>query len=249
MRRLQAAFEMHLGGHQRRNPQAHELPEDMAERQRVQKAQRMHQALVAQILLHLALDGLEAGEDVAMGVHDALGLGRGARGEENLQRRLGAKARLLQRCAGRRLRQRGEIFQHKEGKLGGARGLGGRQRGGQARQQRAVGDQQARPRIGDDAQREGGIARGIERNRQHAAQHASEKRRDPLGAVLSPQHHALAAGDVAANQLGGETPRQLREIAISGGVAANAAMHHHGGLGAVAAEVFYERGQMRAHNE
>ncbi len=77
---------MHLRGHQRRNPQAHELPEDMAERQRVQKAQRMHEALVRQIFLHLALDGFKACDDVAMSMDDALGLGGGSGGKQNLQR-------------------------------------------------------------------------------------------------------------------------------------------------------------------
>ena len=111
-RRLQTAFEMHLRGHQRRNPQSHELPEDMAERQRVQEAQRMHDALVGQIFLHLALDGLKACDHVAMSMDDAFGLGGGSRGEENLQRRIRPEAWLQQRSIKRRRGQSGgELFE------------------------------------------------------------------------------------------------------------------------------------------
>jgi hypothetical protein len=78
---------------QRWNPQAHELPKDVAERQRVQNAQGMNEALVAQILADLLLQGIERGQHIALGVHDALGLGGGAGGEDDLQRRIPREAR------------------------------------------------------------------------------------------------------------------------------------------------------------
>src|SRR5208283_3387184 len=40
-RRLKAVLKMHFGGQQRRNPQSHELPKDMTQRERVQKTKWM----------------------------------------------------------------------------------------------------------------------------------------------------------------------------------------------------------------
>ena len=77
--------EVEFGGEQRRHPEAHELAEDVAERQGVEEAQRMHPALILEIFCDLVFDGLQAGEDVAMGVDDAFGLGGGARGEDDLE--------------------------------------------------------------------------------------------------------------------------------------------------------------------
>ena len=48
-RRHQAAFKVQLGAEDVRHPQAHGLAEDVAQRQRVQNAQRMDQPLVAQV--------------------------------------------------------------------------------------------------------------------------------------------------------------------------------------------------------
>ncbi len=55
--RLELGLEVDFGGEKRRRPEAHELAEDVTERKAVQKPQRMNDALVAKILLHLALDG------------------------------------------------------------------------------------------------------------------------------------------------------------------------------------------------
>ena len=87
-RGFELCLEVDFGGKQRGRPEAHELAEDVAERKAVEKAQRVNEALVAQILLHLALDGIEAGEDVAVGVDDAFGRGRGAGGEDDLEGRV-----------------------------------------------------------------------------------------------------------------------------------------------------------------
>ena len=76
------------GAEERWNPETHELAEDVAERQRVQKVERVEDALVLQVLLHLALDGVEAGEHVAVGVDDAFGFGGGAGGEKDLEGRV-----------------------------------------------------------------------------------------------------------------------------------------------------------------
>ena len=84
--RLQAVFEVDLRRQQRRNPQAHELAKNVAERQRMQNAQRMNEALVAQVLADLLFQGIERGQHIALGVHDALRLAGGAGGEDDLQR-------------------------------------------------------------------------------------------------------------------------------------------------------------------
>ena len=44
--RLQAVFEMNLGGHQRWNPQPHELPEDVTQGQGMQEAQGMKDTFI-----------------------------------------------------------------------------------------------------------------------------------------------------------------------------------------------------------
>ena len=84
-RRGEAAFEMELGGEDGRNPEAHGLAEDVAERQRVQNAQRMDEPLVAHVGLGAFFDGPDAGEHIAVREHDAFGVAGGAGGEENLR--------------------------------------------------------------------------------------------------------------------------------------------------------------------
>jgi hypothetical protein len=78
--------EMDLSGEKRWKPKAHELSEDVAEGNGVEEAEGMEDALVFEILLHLALDGEGAGKDVGVGVDDAFGLGGGAGGEDDLER-------------------------------------------------------------------------------------------------------------------------------------------------------------------
>ena len=86
--RLEAGFEMDFCAEEWRNPQAHELAEDVAERERVEKMKWVEDALVLQVLLDLGLDGVEAREHVAMGVDDTFRLRGCAGGEEDLKRRV-----------------------------------------------------------------------------------------------------------------------------------------------------------------
>ena len=67
-----------------RQEDAEELAEDVAERQQVQEAQRMEDALVLEIFADLAFERLEVRQDVAVRDDDAAWLGRGAGGEDNL---------------------------------------------------------------------------------------------------------------------------------------------------------------------
>ena len=55
-------------------------------------------------------------------------------------------------------------------------------------------------------------AGSIQRHDEDTAQHAAEKRCDPLGAVFSPQHDALAYGDLAAHQFGGKALGKIGQI-------------------------------------
>ena len=65
-RRGEAAFEVQLGGKDGWDPEAHGLAEDVAQRQRVQNAQRMDEPLVAHVGLGAIFDGPHAGQHVAM---------------------------------------------------------------------------------------------------------------------------------------------------------------------------------------
>ena len=81
--RNQAALEVKLGGIDGWNPQAHGLAEDVAQRQRLEDAEGMDQPLVAHVGLGRVLDGSYAGQHVAVGEDDSLGIAGGAGGEEN----------------------------------------------------------------------------------------------------------------------------------------------------------------------
>ena len=52
---------------------------------RVQESERMEDAFVLQVLLHLRLNGPQAGQDVVMSVDDALRLAGGAGSEDDLK--------------------------------------------------------------------------------------------------------------------------------------------------------------------
>ena len=79
---------MNLRYQQRRNPKPHELAEDVTERQRMQNAQRMNEALVAQVLGYLLFQRIERGQHIAVGVDNAFGFAGGAGGKDDLQLRI-----------------------------------------------------------------------------------------------------------------------------------------------------------------
>ena len=83
--RFQLVGEMDLAGQERRQPEAHELAEDVAKGQSVQKTKRMHPALVFPVFPHFALDGTHAGKNVRVSVDDAFRLGGGAGSEDDLK--------------------------------------------------------------------------------------------------------------------------------------------------------------------
>ena len=77
--------EVGFGGEEWGDPEAHELAEDVAEGEGVEETQRVNEALVAAVLCDLVFDGLEAGQDVAVSVDDALWGGGCAGGEDDLK--------------------------------------------------------------------------------------------------------------------------------------------------------------------
>ena len=82
--RVQAAGEDDGAVDHRRHVRGHRLPEHVAERQQVDEPQRQERPGVLPVLRHLALDRHDVGEHVAMADDDALGIGRRARGEDDL---------------------------------------------------------------------------------------------------------------------------------------------------------------------
>jgi hypothetical protein len=72
------------GAHDLWDEESEELSEDVAERQQVEKAERVEDALVLEVWHDLALEGFEVREDVLVGDDDALGFGCSSGGEDDL---------------------------------------------------------------------------------------------------------------------------------------------------------------------
>src|SRR5262252_9218041 len=85
LRGFQFLLKDHGASQQRRQEHAQKLAKDVAEGQQIQKAQGMHEALILQIPLHLALEWGSVRQNVSMSDHDALRCSRRARGEYNLE--------------------------------------------------------------------------------------------------------------------------------------------------------------------
>ena len=234
--RLQARFIVHFGAEERWNPQGHELAEDVAERQRVQKMQRVKDALVLQILFHLLLDRIEAREHVAVGVDDTLGFGGRAGSEQDLKGCIEGEAGLAQTERWRLGQLIGTIFEAQSRRVAG-----------QLLQQRPIADDHGGPGIGDHAGCEIERSGGIERDGNHAALHAAEERPHPLETVLTPEDHAVPHGNFAAYQLGGKAIGEVRNFIPRRNGTAVAAIHNDGRGVAVTAVVVEKCGKTGAH--
>jgi hypothetical protein len=55
----------------------------------------------------------------------------------------------------------------------------------------------------------------IHRHHNHPTQSTSKKRRNPLRAILPPQHHPLALADPPRLQITGELNRHLQDLPVS----------------------------------
>src|ERR1019366_3805836 len=109
-RRLQLFLKNYRRAQQRRQKHSQKLPKHMAQRQEVQKPQRMHEPLILHAPPHLALQRRNVREDIPMGDQHSLGFRRRARREDNLQRVIAPESDIkrLGALAARHLRQ---IFQ------------------------------------------------------------------------------------------------------------------------------------------
>ena len=232
-RGYQAAFKVQLGCVDGRNPQAHGLAEDVAQGQRVQDAQRMDQTYIAQVGLRCFFNGPDAGQHIAVGEHDPFGVARGAGGEEDLERCVGGDAG---DGAGLFSGQLGEpVF---KGKLGP---------GAHFVQKDRVAHHELWRYIGGHARGKLRGAVGVQRDGQHATEHAAVEGRDPLGAVFGPEEDAVAHADGAALKQRGKPAGEMGDLAIGGYTAAVALVTHHGDLAIEAAKVVKECGQMVSH--
>ena len=83
--RVEAAHEHDRAVHHRRDVGRHRLPEHVAERQQIEKAQRQERPRVFLVLEHLALDRHDVRQHVAMADDHALGFGGGAGREDDLR--------------------------------------------------------------------------------------------------------------------------------------------------------------------
>ncbi len=82
---LQFVLKNNRSSQQWRQEHTQELAKHMAQRQQIQKPQRMHPALVLQIALHLALQRRDVCQNIAVRDDHALGIGGRPRGKHNLQ--------------------------------------------------------------------------------------------------------------------------------------------------------------------
>jgi hypothetical protein len=93
VRGLEAFGKAHSRADQRWNEHPHELAEHVAKRQHLQEPQRVKDALVAAVLRHLALDGIHAGQNVAVREHYAARIGRCPGGKDDLGRVVAGEGR------------------------------------------------------------------------------------------------------------------------------------------------------------
>ena len=98
-----------------------------------------------------------------------------------------------------------------------------------------------------DAGGEVGASVGVEGNSERTAKHAAVKGGDPFGAVLGPEHDAVAGADVLLGEKCRESAGESGDVAIGGNAAAVALVADHGDFAVVAAEIFNEGGQVIAH--
>ncbi len=72
---FQRLLKNHGPAHQLRQKHSQKLSEDMAQRQQVQKAHRMHQAFVLEISLNFRFERRDIAENIAVGNYHAFGFG------------------------------------------------------------------------------------------------------------------------------------------------------------------------------
>ncbi len=191
-----------LAAKQLRDEDAHELPEDMAERHQVQKANGMKRALPLEIFLDLSLKRREVRQQISMRENHAFRVSRSARSKDDLgdvvERRVDRKS---VDCVARDLAA--QLFNADSRKI-------------QARLfalSSAVENQSGFDlllNLADKFRR----AFNVERHDDHAAREAPEKGGDPFGAVFGPEQNAVAFGYLPAFKLAGKLKSSFSKLEI-----------------------------------
>src|SRR5579872_464704 len=104
-----------------------------------------------------------------------------------------------------------------------------------------------RAHIGDHAGREFGRAVSIQRYSQHAAQHHSIKRRDPLGAVFGPQHYAIAEANPSLLEQSRETSGEMPDLGIGCDASAHTLKTDDSDVVIVSPKLVEQCGKVRTH--
>ena len=82
--RVQRILKEDLAAEELRHEDAHELPEDVAQRDEAEEAERVHDAFPTHVLPYLLFERREVGEKVRVRQHDAARLSRRSRSVDNL---------------------------------------------------------------------------------------------------------------------------------------------------------------------
>ena len=178
----------------------------------------MKEPLISEVLLYFAFDGFNVGKKVCVRQNHALRVRGGAGSKDDLYGVLAAQI-------ARRVRI-GAMMRHK---LGQSFQFQGRQTRIQALNFARAYEQ---PGVHLPRNTESEIARtdSIHGHDQHAAQHASPESGDPLGAILAPDHDAVAFADLTRFELPRELRRRLCDPAVRPAHRAVAPAVHAGNL-------------------
>ncbi len=206
-----AAREEDQARQHRRHERPHRLPEHVAERQQVEKADWQKRLCPLTVLGDLLFDGNDIGQYVPVGDDDALGICGGAGGEDDLcgiVRRqvwvLLCSGRLLHRCVDtKRLRSQVGQRPHRTLRTGQRLGLDD-----VAGEDGAGADDLRDP---EEKRRRGAI---VNRDEDDTLEHTPPERDDPLRPVLAPNRDGLALADAGFAQMSGKRPRRARDLAI-----------------------------------
>src|SRR5271166_1453580 len=211
------------GGQQLRQENSEELPEDVAQRQQVEKTQGMEDALVSQVRADPALQRLQVGEDVPVRNDHTARLSGGARGEDDLHDVVAGERRRSAWHVGANGNPLAEGFQmhgwnfgdlvlrHANAKLG--------------------------VHLLRDTLGELGSGNVVDWNNDDAAQQTSKESNYPLGTVFTPDEDLVAPGNLSRVELAREAMRVGQHLTVGPALRAIAAMLHVGNLAGVPPEV------------
>ncbi len=176
--RAGSRHEHYRGRNHRRNEQRERLPEQVAQRQKIQDPKRQEGPCVFAVLGHLAFDRFKIRQQVPVRDHDALGLRCGSRSEHDF---------------GNIIRRDRNWF--RGGFTGGLFDLGKIPYGRRTIRQRRhlfAAQNQSRVRFLPDAMKQADRGLRIHRHQHDSFEQAGPQRHYPARPALRPQHHGIA---------------------------------------------------------